>query len=57
MNQIVKDLLHIFNNFEKKYNINKQEEDSDDVEANLQLWGDKNFGIFGKYYAEDSENP
>lgn len=57
MNQIVKDLLHIFNNFEKKYNINKQEEDSDDVEANLQLWGDKNFGIFGKNYAEDSENP
>ena len=33
-----------FYDFEKKNNINKQEGDTDD----LQLWDDKNFGIFGK---------
>ena len=31
MNQIVKELFHIFNDFEKKYNINKQE-DADDLQ-------------------------
>lgn len=44
MKQIVNDIFTIFNT----------EEDFTSIETELKLWGDKNFGIFGKNYSEDT---
>ena len=44
MSQIVNDLFSLFST----------EEDAKSIEVDLRLWGDKNFGIFGKNYSSTS---
>ncbi len=46
MSQIVKDIIMLFQTEEDEY-------EDISIEAELQLWGDKSFGIFGKNYAEE----